>query len=193
MSKHINSTNQAAIFLDRDGVINFDYEYTHKIKDFAFIPDVFDVCKHFISLGYQIVIITNQSGIARGYYTERDFDILNLWMLEQFTINGIEIKAVYYCPHHPVKGIGKYKVDCDCRKPKPGMILQAKKEHHIDLSRSILIGDNLSDIEAGKSAGISKNFLVQTGKDIANDISNIADGSFENLSSLKKCINETSS
>jgi D-glycero-D-manno-heptose 1,7-bisphosphate phosphatase len=183
-----NNINQPAIFLDRDGVINYDHEYTYQIKDFIFIEGVFDVCKYFIQLGYQLVIITNQSGIARGYYSEEDFETLNQWMLEQFKIHKIEIKGVYFCPHHPIKGIGKYKIDCDCRKPKPGMILQAALEHQIDLSQSILIGDNLSDIKAGRSAGIGRNILVKTGKKEVIDDDKLADSSVENLSSLKSYI-----
>jgi len=188
MTKLATNQHKATIFLDRDGVINYDYEYTHQIKDFVFIEDVFEVCRYFIQLGYQLVIITNQSGIARAYYSEEDFDKLNQWMLEQFKINNIEIKAVYYCPHHPTKGIGKYKIACQCRKPNPGMIIQAALEHQIDLSQSILIGDNLSDIKAGKTAGIGRNFLVNTGKKEVIDKDKIADASFDNLSSLKDCI-----
>ena len=192
MTELYNTTNQAAIFLDRDGVINYDHEYTYQIKDFIFIPDVFEVCKQFIQLGYQLIIITNQSGIARGYYSEQDFENLNQWMLEQFKINGIEIKAVYYCPHHPEKGLDKYKTACDCRKPEPGMIKQAALEHQIDLPQSILIGDNLSDIKAGKAAGVGKNFLVKTGKKKVDDSSKIADGCFANLSSIISYIKDVS-
>jgi D-glycero-D-manno-heptose 1,7-bisphosphate phosphatase len=175
---------QSAIFLDRDGVINHDYKYVHKAEDFIFIDDVFDCCKQFIKQGYLIVIITNQSGIARGYYSEEDFHKLNQWMLEQFKQNQVDITAVYYCPHHSIKGIGNYKVDCECRKPKPGMIQQAAHDHNINLSQSILIGDNLSDIKAGKAAGIDKNFIVQTGKEKIEDNFNLADGIFNSLSEI---------
>jgi D-glycero-D-manno-heptose 1,7-bisphosphate phosphatase len=184
MIKQVKNNQQAAVFLDRDGVINYDHEYVHKAHDFIFMTDVFETCKRFTESGYQIIIITNQSGIARGYYTEKDFDLLNQWMLEQFRINGIDITAVYYCPHHPVNGLGKYKTECNCRKPKPGMILQAADEHQINLSKSILIGDNLSDIQAGKSAGLAKNYLVKTGKKEVIDSSNSADRIFDNLTSV---------
>lgn len=193
MTELKTTKNQAAIFLDRDGVINYDHEYTYQIKDFAFIPDVFKVCRQFIQLGYQLIIITNQSGIARGYYSENDFKKLNHWMLEQFKNNGIKIKAVYYCPHHPVYGLGEYKIECNCRKPKPGMLVRAAQEYQINLSQSILIGDNLSDIKAGKSAGVGKNFLVQTGKKLIDDSSKIADGSFKSLSCIHSLIESYSS
>ncbi len=173
--------NSPAIFLDRDGVINKDFEYVYKIADFVFINDVFHSCRQFIQLGYKIIVITNQSGIARGYYSENDFNRLNQWMLEQFSLNNITITGTYYCPHHVEKGIGKYKLDCDCRKPKPGMILKAANEHQLDLSQSVLMGDNLSDIKAGISAGMRKNFLINTGKKLACDSEKIADKQFETL------------
>jgi len=159
----------AAIFLDRDGIINHDYEYVYKIKNFKFIADVMTSCMKFKKLGYEIIIITNQSGIARAYYKESEFKILNQWMLDQFRSQGVEITAVYYCPHHNTKGVGQFKVDCNCRKPKPGMLLQAKNDHNINLTESILIGDNITDIEAGIAAGITKNYLVNTGKEFTFD------------------------
>ncbi len=186
MSDKINNINQAAIFLDRDGVINYDHGYVYKISDFIFIPDVFEACKQFTDSGYQLIIITNQSGIARGYYSEHDFHLLNQWMLQQFKLNAVNITAVYYCPHHPVDGSGKYKIECNCRKPKPGMILQAVQEYQINLSQSILIGDNLRDIKAGKAAGVAKNFLVESGKIEISNSSTIADGIFDNLTSIIK-------
>lgn len=186
-----NNKKQPAVFLDRDGVINLDHEYVCQIKDFVFIDDVFDSCLHFNKLGYQIVVITNQSGIARGYYTPEDFQRLNQWMLAQFKEHGVDIKGVYYCPHHLEKGIGQYKIACNCRKPKPGMLLQAVKEHHIELSQSILIGDNLSDIKAGKAAGVGKNFLVQTGKQKISDKAKIADGIFDSLTAITKRVSLT--
>ncbi|MFK5985134.1 MAG: D-glycero-beta-D-manno-heptose 1,7-bisphosphate 7-phosphatase [Pseudomonadota bacterium] len=181
-----SNSKQPAIFLDRDGVINLDHEYVYQIKDFIFIDDVFSSCLRFQQLGYQIVIITNQSGIARGYYTPADFEILNQWMLEQFKNKGIDIKDVYYCPHHAEKGIAQYKIKCDCRKPQPGMLLQAAKEHNIDLPKSILIGDNISDIKAGKAAGLVKNFLVSTGKQVIIDKEQLADKQFDSLNSIVK-------
>jgi len=180
----MSSKKQPAIFLDRDGVINDDLDYVYRIKNFKFIPGVFEACRKFIERGYQIIIITNQAGIARGYYTEDDFEQLNQWMLNKFVYHNVEIKGVYYCPHHPVHGKNQYRVDCDCRKPKPGMILRAAQEHELDLRRSILIGDKASDIKAGKSAGIVTNLLVKTGKPVTKEIDILADGTFNDLLSL---------
>ncbi|MCK5666541.1 MAG: D-glycero-beta-D-manno-heptose 1,7-bisphosphate 7-phosphatase [Thiotrichaceae bacterium] len=174
---------QPAVFLDRDGVINFDPGYVYRIDDYQFIPGVFSACREFIRLGYQIIIITNQSGIARGLYTEDDFKLLTKWMLDQFKEHGVEITDIYFCPHHEVHGKGQYKIDCLCRKPKPGMIKQAESEHQINLKQSILIGDKPDDIKAGRAAGIAKNFLVKSGKPIAEN-SVIADGIYDDLLAL---------
>ncbi|MCC3646347.1 HAD family hydrolase [Cytobacillus oceanisediminis] len=149
-----------ALFLDRDGVINIEKKYVFKIKDFEFVEGIFEVLHHFQKEGYVLIIITNQAGIGRGYYTEDDFRIVNDWMLKQFEVNGIFITKVYYCPYHPEFGLGSYKKNAFCRKPKPGMILDAKKEFNLDLSKSILIGDKESDIEAGVGAGINTNVLI---------------------------------
>ncbi|WP_434637398.1 D-glycero-beta-D-manno-heptose 1,7-bisphosphate 7-phosphatase [Sulfurimonas sp. NW7] len=144
-----------ALFLDRDGVINVEKNYVYKIEDFEFVDGIFDVCKHFQSQGYIIIVITNQAGIARGYYSEDDFHKLTRWMLEEFSKEGINISKVYHCPHHP-----EFTGECECRKPKPGMILEAQKEFDIDLSKSILVGDKESDIKSGINAGIGVNYLL---------------------------------
>ncbi len=148
-----------ALFLDRDGVINIEKNYVYKIEDFEFIDGIFELTRKYQDMGYLIIVITNQAGIARGYYTENDFMKLTEWMQQEFEKNGIHITKVYYCPHHPDYGLGIYKKDCDCRKPKPGMILKAKEEFNINLKESILIGDKESDIEAGKRAGVGTNLL----------------------------------
>lgn len=150
-----------ALFLDRDGVINKEKNYLYKIEDFEFIDGVFETCKYFQDNGYLIIVITNQAGIARGKYTEDDYQTLTNWMIKEFEKNNIKISKVYYCPHHP-----DFSGDCECRKPNPGMILQAKKDFDIDLSQSILVGDKNSDIEAGINAGIKMNYLVETGHEI---------------------------
>jgi len=138
-----------AVFLDRDGVVNVEKNYVYKIEDFEFMPGIFDLCKKYQQEGYLLFIITNQAGIARGYYTEEQFHVLTDWMTKQFKSQGILIKKVYFCPHHP-----DFTGECECRKPNPGMILRAVEEFDIDLAESILIGDKESDIEAGKRAGI---------------------------------------
>jgi D-glycero-D-manno-heptose 1,7-bisphosphate phosphatase len=136
-----------ALFLDRDGVINIDKGYVHKIEDFEFIEGIFDLCKSYQDKGYLIIVITNQAGIARGYYTEEDFLKLSEWMKKEFAKKNVIITDIFYCPHHP-----DFTGECECRKPKPGMILEAAKKYNIDLSKSILIGDKITDIEAGKRA-----------------------------------------
>ncbi len=152
-----------ALFLDRDGVINKEKNYLYQIEDFEFIDGVFATLKYFQDQGYLLIIVTNQAGIARGYYSEADFQKLNQWMLQQFEAQGIHIGKVYYSPYHPEYGTGKYKKETNCRKPNPGMILQAKEEFDISLAESILIGDKESDIEAGINAGICMNILVRSG------------------------------
>jgi len=147
------------IFLDRDGVINKEVGYLHKIKDFEFIDGVFEACLHFQSLGFTLVIVTNQSGIGRGYYEESEFHTVNDWMLQQFNNQGIKILAVFFCPHGPEDG-------CSCRKPKPGMLLTAKEKHDIDMSKSWMIGDKEADITAANAAGIQNTILVKSGHTI---------------------------
>ena len=150
-----------ALFLDRDGVINIEKNYLYKISEFEFIDGIFDVCRYFQKLDYFIVVITNQAGIARGLYTEDDFIKLNNWMIGEFKSNNINITKVYYCPHHP-----EFGVECECRKPRLGMILRAKAEIGIDLQNSILVGDKISDVEAGINAGVGRNYLITTASSI---------------------------
>ncbi|MEW6997970.1 D-glycero-beta-D-manno-heptose 1,7-bisphosphate 7-phosphatase [Colwelliaceae bacterium BS250] len=149
-----------ALFLDRDGIINIDHGYVYKSEQFQFVDGIFEVCLHAQTLGYQLIVITNQSGIARGMYSEDDFLQLSKWMKQQFIKEGVVITDVYFCPHHPTKGKGSYKTECDCRKPEPGMILKAAEKHHIDLKQSIFIGDKVSDIKAAENAGIHNRILV---------------------------------
>ncbi|QOP40800.1 D-glycero-beta-D-manno-heptose 1,7-bisphosphate 7-phosphatase [Sulfurimonas marina] len=150
-----------ALFLDRDGVINVEKNYLHKIEDVEFVEGIFDLCKYFQEKKYKIIVVTNQSGIARQYYNENDLEKLSLWMVEQFKEQGIEIVQIYYCPHHPdISG------ECDCRKPNPGMLLQAAEEHDIDLKNSIMIGDKERDIEAGFNAGLQTAYLFDESKKI---------------------------
>lgn len=144
-----------ALFLDRDGVINVDKNYVYKEQDFEFCEGIFALCELFLSKGFKIFIITNQSGIARGFYSEEDFEKLSEFMCKGFEKKGIKITKIYHCPH--LEG-------CECRKPKPGMILKAKAEFDIDLENSVFIGDNLSDMGAGKNAGVQTLCLVGTDK-----------------------------
>ena len=147
------------IFLDRDGVINKEINYLHKIEDFKFIDGVFEACSFFRNLDYQIIIITNQSGIGRGYYTEIDYQKITKWMLSQFNNNNIDILDVIHCPHLPSDF-------CDCRKPKPGMLLSAETKHNIDMENSWMIGDKENDIQAANNAGIINTILVKSGHNV---------------------------
>jgi D-glycero-D-manno-heptose 1,7-bisphosphate phosphatase len=138
-----------AIFLDRDGVINRDTGYAHLPEQIEFLPGLFDFCRAAHAQGYMLIVITNQAGIARGFYSEETFHALMHWMEERFKKEGAPLSGYYFCPHHP-------DANCNCRKPKPAMILQAADEHDIDLAHSILIGDKQSDIEAGRTAGVGR-------------------------------------
>jgi D-glycero-D-manno-heptose 1,7-bisphosphate phosphatase len=149
-----------AAFLDRDGIINIDTGYVFKKKDFLFVPGIFDLGRILIEKDFRIIIITNQSGIGRGIFTHKDFNLLSQWMIAQFQKKGIPILKVFFCPHHPTEGKGEYKTVCSCRKPSPGMILQSREEFDINLNESILIGDEPSDILAGINAGIPDNYLI---------------------------------
>ena len=139
-----------ALFLDRDGVINVDGGYVGRKEDFEFFPEIFELCRVAKQLGYLLFVVTNQSGIGRGYYTDQDFLALNDWMLGVFKEHGVDIDKVYYCPH----------LDSPDRKPEPGMILRAAGEFDVDLSRSILVGDKETDVQAGIAAGVGLNLLL---------------------------------
>jgi len=145
-----------AAFLDRDGVININYEYVGSIEKFKFKEGVFELLKFLQDKGYKLFIVTNQSGIARGFYNEKEFHNLMEYMINKLKKRDIEISDYEFCPHHP-----EITGECECRKPKPGMILNLAKKYNIDLKESIMIGDSLSDIKAAENAGIKKTFLVK--------------------------------
>jgi D-glycero-D-manno-heptose 1,7-bisphosphate phosphatase len=149
-----------ALFLDRDGVINEDRHYVHRIEDFRFIDGIFDICRAATSAGMAIIVVTNQAGIGRGIFTEQQFHVLTDWMIAQFADQGAKIDQVYFCPHHPVHGTGDYKRECFDRKPNPGMLLRARDDHRICLQRSVMIGDKEWDIVAAKAAGVGTTVLI---------------------------------
>jgi len=158
-----------AVFLDRDGVINVDHGYVHSVDDFEYVDGVFEACAALKKSGYLLAVVTNQSGIARGMYSEEQFHSLTEWMDWNFSDKGIELDGIYYCPHHAEKGLGEYKVDCDCRKPKPGMLNSAAQFLNIDLSRSIMVGDKRDDMLAAQAAGIPTRILVRTGQSVTDE------------------------
>jgi D-glycero-D-manno-heptose 1,7-bisphosphate phosphatase len=149
-----------ALFLDRDGVINVDHGYVHRIEDFHFVDGVFELTRLAQSNGYVICVITNQAGIARGYYSESDFEALTNWMCCNFKAEGVVIDKVYYSPYHPIHGLGQYKKDDISRKPNPGMLHKAESELNLDLTGSVLIGDSVTDIQAGFFAGVGPNLYL---------------------------------
>lgn len=177
------------IFLDRDGTINIEKSYLHKWEDFEFEKNAIEGLQELKKLGYEFIVVTNQSGIGRGYYTEEDLIKLNTQMMNKLKEYGIEILECYYCPHHLEKGIGKYKVDCSCRKPNPGMLLNGIEKYKVDIKNSYMIGDKKSDLEAGEKAGL-KSILVLTGygKNTLQNIGNkykVADDLLDVARSLK--------
>jgi len=149
-----------ALFLDRDGVINKEINYLHRVEDFEFLPGIFEICRLFLDKEYQIFVVSNQAGIARGYYSEGDFNRLTEWMVQEFKQRDVKITKVYYCPFHPTEGIGTYKMDSFDRKPNPGMLFKARDEFDLNLQASFLIGDKESDIEAGINAGLGMTVLL---------------------------------
>lgn len=178
------SNKKRAIFLDRDGVINIDNGYVSVVDDFEFIEGVIEALQVLKKKDYLIVLITNQSGIARGYFSEEQFHTLTEWMDWSLADRGVDLDGIYYCPHHAEHGIGKYKIDCDCRKPKAGMINEAIAELEIDISQSVLVGDKVSDLQAGIAAGITHNYLVRTGKEITEQGETLATAIYDDLASF---------
>ena len=154
-----SSVQQRAVLLDRDGVINVNHGYVHDPENFEFIDGIFEVARAAHASGYKLIVITNQSGIGRGYYSEQQFHQLSKWMCNEFLNVGAPIEKVYFSPFHPTAGCGVYKKDDVSRKPRPGMIHQAQREMNLNLGSSILIGDNVSDIQAGIAAGVGLNIL----------------------------------
>ncbi|HNU86153.1 MAG TPA: HAD family hydrolase [Syntrophales bacterium] len=152
----------AAVFLDRDGTISEEVNYLSRMEQLRLYPQTLEAIRLITDAGMKAVVVTNQSGIARGYFTEDFVRSVHDRINELLRAGGARIDGFYVCPHHPVYGNGIYKQDCDCRKPKPGLLLQAAAELDIDLARSYMVGDMLKDIEAGKNAG-AKGVLVRTG------------------------------
>jgi D-glycero-D-manno-heptose 1,7-bisphosphate phosphatase len=153
--------HRSALFLDRDGVINVDHGYVHRPDQFVFVPGIFELARFLTNeLHRPIVVVTNQSGIGRGYFDEGAYAELTRWMCDRFEAERAAIARVYHCPYHPVHGIGAYRCDHPWRKPNPGMILQAASDLGLDLPRSAIMGDHISDIEAGAAAGVGMRILV---------------------------------
>jgi len=156
-----------AIFLDRDGTLNVEKNYLIRVEDFEFIPGVSQALKRLQDAGFLLVVVTNQSGVARGYYTLAAVEALHGYLQARLGPHGVQISAFYVCPHY-VGGQAPYAMDCSCRKPKPGLLLQAAAELKLDLGRSFMIGDKLSDAQAGQAAGC-RSLLVRSGHPLPPD------------------------
>jgi D-glycero-D-manno-heptose 1,7-bisphosphate phosphatase len=152
--------SERALFLDRDGVVNEEVGYLHRAEDVRFVDGIFSLCRTAMKLGYRLIVVTNQAGIARGYYSEEDFDRLTVWMLAALRAEGVELDAVYFCPFHPVHGVGKYKREHEDRKPGTGMLRRGAAEFGVSLADSLMVGDRCSDVGAANAAGLRQMFLI---------------------------------
>jgi D-glycero-D-manno-heptose 1,7-bisphosphate phosphatase len=150
-----------ALFLDRDGVVNEEVGYLHRADEVRFVDGIFSLCRAAAGLGYRLIVVTNQAGIARGYYTEEDFEALMEFMRLELRAEGVELDAVYYCPFHPEHGVGRYKQEHEDRKPGTGMLRRGVREFGVELSESVLVGDRCSDVGAANAAGLRQAFLIK--------------------------------
>lgn len=170
-----------AIFFDRDGVINRDFGYVGTVDRFEFLPQVCESLAKLKKMGYALVLVTNQSGIARGMYTVDDFNKVTEYMQDELKKHDAGFDGIYFCPHHPNATVSEFRCTCTCRKPKPDMILWARDEYDLDLSNSIFVGDHASDIAAAKNAKVGG--LVLVGEHIASECKIVPDAQcFEDLS-----------
>ncbi|MFH8133509.1 D-glycero-beta-D-manno-heptose 1,7-bisphosphate 7-phosphatase [Pantoea osteomyelitidis] len=173
-----------AIFLDRDGTLNVDHGYVHEIDNFQFIDGVIEAMRELKNMGFALVLVTNQSGIARGMFTEDQFMQLTEWMDWSLADRDVDLDGIYYCPHHPEGSVAEYRQECDCRKPQPGMLLSAQKELHIDMAASYIVGDKPDDMHAGAAAGVGTKVLVKTGKPVTLEGEAVADWVINSLADL---------
>ncbi|PIJ53943.1 D-glycero-beta-D-manno-heptose 1,7-bisphosphate 7-phosphatase [Erwinia aphidicola] len=155
-----------AIFLDRDGTINVDHGYVSEIDNFEFIDGVIDAMRELKRMGFALVLVTNQSGIARGMFSEDQFMQLTEWMDWSLADRDVDLDGIYFCPHHPEAIVEELRQSCDCRKPEPGMLLTAQQELNIDMASSYMVGDKIEDMLAAKAAGVGKKVLVRSGKPV---------------------------
>lgn len=155
-------SGRKTVFLDRDGTINVEKNYLYRPEEFEFIPKVPEAIARLNNAGYQVIVVSNQAGVARGYYSEDDVIKLHQYVNEQLSKYKAHIDGFYYCPHHPDAGIGKYKMKCHCRKPETGLFEKACEDFDVNIEDSWMIGDNIGDIKAGNIFHL-KTILVRTG------------------------------
>jgi len=160
----MSEARRRALFLDRDGVINVNHGYVHTIEQTEWVPGIFELCATARDAGYALVVVTNQAGIARGYYNESEFLDYTRWMHEEFAVRGAVILATIYCPHHPEAGLGALRIECGCRKPASGMFTVASDLFNLALGDSMMVGDKESDLLAASGAGVLRGFLVDSSK-----------------------------
>jgi D-glycero-D-manno-heptose 1,7-bisphosphate phosphatase len=184
------SAKPRAAFIDRDGVINEERNYVYRIEDFVLLPGVVEGLTLLRDAGFLLIVVTNQSGIAKGYYKLADMERLHDHMRSTLAGNGLKIDAIYFCPHHPLGSVSGLDVDCPCRKPAPGMLLQAARDFDIDLKSSVLIGDKLSDVEAGQLAGVGRTVIVESGHALELNARWQADLVAPNLMSAARALTE---
>ncbi len=173
--------SRPAAFIDRDGVLNEERAFVYRPEDFVFIPGAIEALRLLQTAGYRLVVVTNQSGIARGLYTEADYLALSAHMRGSLQASGIHLDAIEHCPHLPDAPVPGYRVECDCRKPRPGMLLRAMQTLDIDPQTSFLVGDRLSDVGAGRAAGLARCFLVRTGYALSPEAIGAADAVYGDL------------
>jgi len=177
-----------AVFLDRDGVINVDHGYTHRIEDFELVPGSAQGLALLQRAGWRLVVVTNQSGIARGLYSCHDYERFSAHMRAALLTEGVRLDAVLHCPHLPDATVAAYRLQCDCRKPAPGMLLRAARELSLDLPASVMVGDRLSDVQAGRAAGVQRCLLVRSGHRLDPGDEQQADATYADLAGCAQAL-----
>jgi D-glycero-D-manno-heptose 1,7-bisphosphate phosphatase len=173
-----------AIFLDRDGTLNVDHGYVHEIDNFEFIDGTIEALQTLKKMGYALVLVTNQSGIARGMFTEDQFTQLTEWMDWSLADREVDLDGIYFCPHLPDAPVEAYRQQCDCRKPQPGMLLSAQQHLDIDMASSYMVGDKIEDMQAAQAAGVGTKVLVRSGKPVTTEGEAAADWVINSLAEL---------
>jgi len=177
-----------AVFLDRDGVITIDHGYTHRVEDFELVPGSAAAMALLQAAGWRLVVVTNQSGIARGLFSSDDYERFTAHMRSQLQALDVQLDAVFHCPHLPDATVAAYRQACDCRKPAAGMLRRAARELSLDLPASVFVGDRLSDVQAGRAAGVGRCWLVRSGHPLGVDEAAMADAVFDNLAACAQAL-----